>query len=218
MRLVVIGLAVVLGTFCSVGSLARADVSFDFQIQADFELAFLSNTPFNDTDGMTPFMPFQAFGPLTFTLSNDVETESSAEFTNLTGQLDAGTEFYISPNLEFIGGELTNIVRNGSDIVSASVDNLSARWEMVVDPLGTPVRLFTKVGLPFSGDIDDFQNPEGAVISGLDPFEVYLDDGGDGTLVAIGQNRTLTIVPEPGAFALFGVLGIGLLAVMRRRR
>jgi hypothetical protein len=132
--------------------------------------------------------------------------------------LAAGTAFYLSPNLEFIGGDLTNIVRDGSgNVLSASVDNLSMRWEMIVDPLGTPARLFTKVGLPFSGDIDDFQNPEGAVISGLDPFEVYLDDGADGTLVAIGQNRTLTIVPEPGTFALFGILAVGLVAVGLRR-
>ena len=170
---------------------------------------------------MTPFLPFQAFGPLTFSLSDDVAdpTKSTAPFTNVTGQLDAGTAFYISPNLEFIGGDLTNIVRDGGgNILSATVDNLSMRWEMVVDPLGTPARLFTRVGLPFSGDMDDFQNPEGTVISGLAPFEVYLDDGGDGTLVAIGQNRTLTIVPEPGTFALFGILGIGLVAIGVRRR
>lgn len=226
-RLLVVGLGVSALLLGSISSSARADVAIDYNVRADFELAFLSGTPFNPEPGMTPFLPFQAFGPLTFVLDDEVlnPAATTAPFIDVTGQLngfDAITSlnFSLSPDLEFVGGDLTNIVRDGVDnVVSASVQDLSMKWEMIVDPNGQNLRLFTKVGLPFNGDIDDFQNPVGSVISGLDPFEVYLDlGGGDSALVAIGQNRTLTIVPEPSTFVLFGILATGLIVVGIGRR
>ena len=194
-------------------------------VRADFELSFEPNTPpFNmDQNNPTPFQPFQAFGILTFTLSDEVNNPaaSTVPYTNVTGELYATDDsFYISP-VEFLGGSMTNVVRNSGVPVSGTVEDLSMRWEMHVFP-GTPqeLTLFTKVGLPFNGDIPNILDPEGAVIAGPDPFEIFLDDGGAGTLVAMGQNRTLTVVPEPGTFALFGVFALGLVGcgIWRRRR
>ncbi len=226
-RLLVFGWAFSLVVVSSVTSIARADMSFDLDLQADFEFAFLSNTQFNPNPGMTPFLPFQAHGPLTFSLDNEIlnPAATTVPFTNVTGQLDGvdavtGLPFSITPNLEFVGGNLVNIVRDGSDnITSATVENLSMRWQMFVGPPGASVTLFSKVGLPFDGDIANYQEPEGTVISGLDPFEVYLDlGGGESELVAIGRNRTLTVVPEPSTLALFSIMGVGLLAHGLRRR
>ena len=92
----------------------------------------------------------------------------------------------ISPNLGFLGGNLTNIVRDSSGfITSATVEDLSMRWELTGTPGGgCGVRLFTKVGLPFSGDVDGLPVSPGTVIAGADPFEGFLDLGGGASLLA----------------------------------
>ena len=209
----------------------RTDFSFDLAVVADYEFALLSSTPLNPGEGMTPFIPFQAKGVLTFSLDEDAINDPSATtvpFTDVTGVLDGVSPVpflphQISPNLGFLGGNLTNIVRDSSGfITSATVEDLSMLWELTGTPGGGPaVRLFTKVGLPFSGDVDGLPVSPGTVIAGADPFEVFLDlGGGDSLLAVIGQNRTLTVVPEPGTLTLYCLAASGLAAVgvWRRQR
>ena len=110
---------------------ARADVAVPPTVRADFELSFEPNTPpFNmDQNNPTPFQPFQAFGILTFTLSDEVNNPaaSTVPYTNVTGELYATDDsFYISP-VEFLGGSMTNVVRNSGVPVSGTVEDLSMR-------------------------------------------------------------------------------------------
>ena len=209
-----------------VTSVGRADVDFVFDVRADFELSLLGGTTLNP-GAATDFYPFEAYGQLTFSLDDSILTlPTSAPFTGLTGQLDGydailtNQGFSISPNLEFLGGDLTNIVWNGADITSATVSNLTSRWTLVSGQGPTQLNLFTNAGLPFNGDIN-FADPIGESIAGPDPFEIYWDLGGGASeLVATGRNRTLTIVPEPGSLALAGIFATGLVAGgwWRRRR
>ena len=225
------GMLAALIVACSTLPTAHADFTFDLALVADYEFALLSNTPLNPGPGMTPFIPFQAKGVLTFSLHDDVINDLNATtvpFTNVTGMLQGVSPapflpHQISPDLEFLGGNLTNIVRDSNGfITSARVEDLSMRWELTGTPGGGPaVRLFTTVGLPFSGDVDGLPVSPGTVISGADPFEVFLDlGGGDSLLAVIGQNRTLTVVPEPGTLTLYCLAASGLAAVgvWRRRR
>ena len=94
------------------------------------------------------------------------------------------------------------------------------RWEMTGTPGGgNEVRLFTNVGLPFSGNVDGLPVSPGTVIAGADPFEVYLDLGSGASLLAvIGQNRTLTVVPEPCTLTLYCLALGGLAACGAWRR
>ncbi len=225
------GMLATLIIVCGSVSTVRADFSFDLTVVADYEFAFLSNTPLNPDVKMTPFIPFQAKGVLTFSLDEAAINDPGATtvpFTSVTGILNgvspaAFLPHQISPNLEFLGGNLTNIVRDSNGfITSATVEDLSMRWEMTGTPGGgSEVRLFTKVGLPFSGDVDGLPVSPGTVIAGADPFEGYLDLGGGASLLAvIGQNRTLTVVPEPGTLTLYCLAAGGLAAcgAWRRRR
>src|SRR6266850_2087368 len=79
-------------------------------------------------------------GDVTFT----EEMDAHFEFSLLGGTvINPGPTtpfipYVISPDLQFIGGELTNIVRDGSgNVISADVIDLSMRWTMV----GTPYSL-----------------------------------------------------------------------------
>jgi len=216
---------------CGAASTARADITFDVTVVADYEFALLSNTPLNPGPGMTPFIPFQAKGVFTFSLDEVAFHDAGATtipFTNVTGVLDGVSPapflpHQISPNVEFLGGSLTNVVRDINGLITAAdVEDLSMRWEMVGTPGGgSEVRIFTTVGLPFSGHVSGLPFPHGTVIAGPDPFEGYLDLGGGASLLAvIGQNRTLTVVPEPGTLTLCCV-ALGSMAAFgawRRRR
>jgi hypothetical protein len=196
---------------------AKAEfLSFTQTVVADFEFSLLGNTPLNNGPA-TPFIPFQAIGSLTFQLDpslNDPGRPTTVPFTNLTGHIEGVSPapflpYTISPDVEFLGGQLTDIVRDlNGEVVSANIKDLSARWEMI-GPGG--LRLFTKVGLPFNGVISSLPLAMGTVIGGAADFEVFLDDGGSNPLVVIGRNRTLTVVPEPSGAAL---LGLGSLALM----
>lgn len=215
---------------CAVAALlapgiAKAEVlSFTQTVVADFEFSLLGNTILNPGPTID-FIPFQAIGQLTFTLDaslNDPSQPTTVPFTNLTGHLDGVSPppflpFVISPNVEFLGGELTNIVRDGNgDVISADIKDLSARWDMVTPSM----RLYTKVGLPFSAHITSLPFNYGAILAGPAPFEVYLDMGGTAPdpLVVMGRNRTLRVVPEPGSLALFGLGALGVLGLARRGR
>ena len=166
---------------------------------------------------------------------------STVPFTNVTGQLQ-GTPpsppnllpHFISPNVMFVGGDLTNIVRDMSgEVLSAKVDNLEMQWEFVGLP-GSDldgVQLVTggsaldpNSNLPFFGDVNGIPFVLGDVIMGpdvVDPnlgdeaFEVFLP--GFPTPVVLGRNRTLTVVPEPASFTVFGIGAIAMLLARRPR-
>jgi hypothetical protein len=207
-------------------SLVRAgSLTFTERFVANFEFQLLGGTMINPGP-TTPFIPFEAVGNLTFGVDPSLNNPSATTvpFTNVTGSLNgvfpAGfLPYTISPDLQFLGGELTNIVRdNSGNVISADVSDLSMRWDMV----GTPANLtlFTKDGLPFDGAITSIPFAAGTVLSGAADFNVYLDNGGSDPLVVIGRDRTLTAVPEPGSLTLAGaaVLIVGTLITRRRRQ
>jgi MYXO-CTERM domain-containing protein len=207
------------------GVVSAESVRFSQDLVADYEFSLVGGTAINPGP-TTPFIPFQARGVLTFELDpslNDSGRPTTVPFVNVTGTLlgvfpAAFLPHVISPDVEFLGGVLTNIVRDSNgEVTSANVQDLSMRWELVGTPLN--IRLFTKVGLPSDGAVTSIPFAEGTVLAGAAEFEVFLDDGGSDPLVAMGRNRTLTSVPEPSAAALAGMAALTLgLAAARRRR
>lgn len=201
--------------------------TFTRRVVADFEFSLVAGTPFNPGPVDTPFIPFQAIGDLTFELDpaiNDPSAPTTVPFLDATGVLQ-GTKptdfgpFTISPNVAFLGGELTDIVRDGSgEVISANVRGLLMEWELVGPAFG---RLYGTAGLNFDADGVTIPFAYGTILSGPLPFDVYADDGDGDTsndiLVAIGRNRTLRVVPEPHSAALLALGAAGLLAVVRRR-
>jgi hypothetical protein len=215
--------------FLALPAIARAEsTTFTRTIVADFEFSLVAGTDFNPGPVDSPFIAFQAVGDLTFQLDaslNDPSLPTTVPFLNATGvlqgtmPLDFGP-FTISPNVAFLGGELTNIVRDGSgEVISADVRDLLMEWELIGPGFG---RLYGKVGLDFDADGVSIPFADGTLLYGPTPFDVYSDDG-DGdlsndVLVAIGRNRTLRVVPEPSSAALLALGAAGSLAVARRRR
>lgn len=217
----------VLAALACFPALAHAGgVTFTETFVADFEFSLVGHTDINPGD-TTPFIPFQAIGNLTFTLDpsiNDPSHPTTVQFTAVTGSLSGVSPpgflpYVISPNLEFIGGALTNIGRDaGGNVISGNIVDLSSRWTMV----GTPgnLTLFTKDGLPFDATITSIPFAYGTTLVGAADFNVYLDNGGSDPLVVIGRNRVLTAVPEPNSAVLGGLamLGLGTMMVRRRNR
>lgn len=215
---------------CVLPGLARGEVvSFAENFVADFEFSFPAGSPLNPNGaGATPFIPFQAAGILQFTIDpsiNDPSHPTTVAITGFTGSLDGVSPagflpYSIDPNVSFVGGSLTNIVRDaGGEVVSADITGLSAYWELLAPGL----RLYGDSPLVFDGHIGGLPLNSGDVIAGPDPFNVFLDTGhglGGDPLFAIGQNRTLTArpVPEPGSLALLALGAAPLLALARRRR
>ena len=214
---------------CVPGLVRAADLTFTQNFVANFEFDVLGGTPINP-GGDTGFQPYEAVGALTFTLDpslNDPSQPTTVPFTNATGVLNGVypsslLPYTISPDVQFIGGDLTNIVRDGNgNVISANVSDLSMRWDLVA--AGGALTLFTEDGLPFNsqGPITSLPFANGTVLAGPAPFNVYLDDPALGDpLVAIGQNRTLTAVPEPTSaiIAGLGALTMGVVAACRRKR
>ncbi len=210
------------------GLVRASDLTFTETFIANFEFQLLGGTPIN-SGPTTPFIPFEAIGSLTFTLDpslNDPSQPTTVPFTNVTGLLNGVPPsppmflpFTISPDVQFLGGDLTNIVRDGSgNVISANVTDLSMRWDLVGG--GGALTLFTLDGLPFNsvGPVSSLPFSYGTVLAGPDPFNVYLDEGGTNVVVVIGRNRTLTAVPEPTSAIMAGLATLALGAVVTRRR
>jgi hypothetical protein len=188
-----------------VPSFARAaDLTFSQYFIADFEFDVLGNTPINP-GGDTGFQPYQAAGYLTFTLDpslNHPSQPTTVPFTSVTGTLDGVypqslLPYTISP-VQFVGGDLTNIVRDGSgNVIGGNVSGLSMTWDLIAD--GGALTLFTTDGLPFDGSITSIPFSYGTVLARAAQFNVYLDVDGTNVLVALGDDRTLTAVPEPAS-------------------
>jgi hypothetical protein len=230
-RTTMLRLTLLLGLICPLilPAVVRADpTTFTVEVQADFELSLLGHTPLNPGD-TTPFMPFRAVGDFTFTLDPSLNdpTATTVPFSNVTGVLQGvppslavTLPYTLSPDLQFLGGDLTNIVRDGSGhVVSADVSDLSMRWDLIGTGPSFPVTLYTQVGLPFGATGVTIPFALGTVLEGDAPFNIDLDAGNPATdpLVAIGRDRTLRVVPEPSSFALFGLGLAGIRCLARRR-
>jgi len=204
------------------GLVRAADLTFTQDFIANFEFNVL------DANGNpTSWQPYEAAGALTFTLSpllNDPSQPTTVAFTGVSGTLNGVypsslLPFTISPDVQFIGGDLTNIARDGSgNVISADVSNLSSNWDLVAD--NGALTLFTTDGLPFNsvGPITSLPFADGTVLAGPDQFNVYLDEGGTNVLVALGRDRTLTAVPEPTSAVLAGMAALTIGAIVARRR
>jgi hypothetical protein len=185
------------------------NVTFTQDFVANFDFDLLGGTSINPGPG-TGYLPYQADGSITFTLDTTTLTDPSQTTIAITNAVGSFTgvpplwlgPYSISPNIQFIGGELTNIVRDGSGtITSADVTDLSMQWELVAG--GGAVVIYSDGGLPFSGTVHSIPFTDGDVISGPDPVAGILP--GTSTIVAYVENRTLTAVPEPGSAIPAGI-------------
>ena len=206
---------------------AHASATFESQVIANFEFNLLSSGPLGGAGFPEDvFIPFQARGTFSFELDDalDDPAATTAAFVSVTGTLDgvspaAFLPFEIRP-IEFLSGSLTNIERDGGgNVTSADVEGLSMEWEMLAAPSGNAIRLYTRGGLPFDGQIDSIPFSEGTTLAGPDEFEGFLETGNgvNDPLAIIGRNRTLTVVPEPTSLAILGT-AFGLIAFFGRRR
>ena len=227
----------------SMASLAHAaPTSFTIPLRANYEFNILGETPINPGPE-TGYIPFVALGEFTFELDpsiNDPGKPATVPFVHVTGKLQgtAPVQFlphYITPNVRFVGGELTDITRDASgNVLSAQVKNLQMQWEMVGEAPGplAGVRIVSggsdfdpNGSMPFDGAVHGLPFSLGDVIQGPDVgfgtnenFYGYLGDV-TGPHVVNGRQRTLTVVPEPTSVGLPGLLCIASAFgnVMRRR-
>jgi hypothetical protein len=196
--------------FLSPGFVHAGDVTFTQNVIADFQFDLLGGTPINP-GGDTGFQPYEAAGALSFTLDSAINdpNHTTVAFTNATGTLNGVfptslLPYTISPDVQFIGGDLTNIVRDvNGNVISGDVSGLSMRWDLIA--FGGGLTLYTLDGLPFDGAITSIPFSSGNVLSGAAQFNVYFNDGGVDVLVAYGEDRILTVVPEPASGILAGI-------------
>jgi PEP-CTERM motif len=202
----------------SPGLVQASSLTFTETFLANFEFDVLGGTPINPGPA-SGFQPYAAIGSLTFTFDsslNDPSQPTTVPITDVTGTLNglypsSLVPFTISPDRQFLSGDLTDIVRDSSgNVISANVSDLAMQWDLVA--FGGGLTLFTKDagGLPFDGAITSIPFSYGTVLAGAAQFNVYFDSGGTDYLVAYGEDRTLTAVPEPSAILLLALGAIGL--------
>ena len=103
-------------------------------------------------------------------------------------------------------------------VIGGNVSGLSMTWDLIA--AGGALTLFTTEGLPFDGSITSIPFSYGTVLAGAAQFNVYLNVDGTNVLVALGEDRTLTAVPEPASITLAGVAALtaGVIVLARRRK
>ncbi len=198
---------------------------FDVKFRANFQFNILSNGPLGPVAGSLrlptdTFLDYMAMGSIKFTLDDSDTSINSAKFTDAKGAFVGVVPdfpYTIDPNLQFVGGSLENIVRNGAnEIISADVKDLAMRWNLTAFPgSGSEANLFSLEPLLFSGAVTGIPFAVGNVLTGPPGAQgAYLNDGTQNILAAYVQNRTLTVVPEPTTIA---ILGFGLAGLLMRR-
>jgi hypothetical protein len=222
------GIAFCLAFSCQI---SNAAIVFTNHMHARFDFEVV-NGPLAGLVPVGTVLNFAAKGNLTFTLADGPPNATALDFTNVTGTLTGIApaeflDFTMTPETQFGGGKLVNIVRDGlGSITSGKVENLRMLWEMNATPAilgGAPVRLYTKEFLPFNGIVGGTPFLVGNILAGAADFGVYLDtrSGDNDPLAVIGRNRILEVtaaVPEPNSVGVFTILGLGLVATRWRRR
>ncbi len=204
---------------------ARGALVFEAPVVAQFDVLFYSSGPLAAVAAgagipLDTQIAAEARGVVQFTIDDITAGTTTASFQNAVsvGRLQGvvpGDFFSISPNVQFVGGTLTNIQQSGGIVTSADVSNLEMVWDMeLVLPAGA-ARLVSAAPLPFSGTVSGVPFSIGDQIAGPFPGPVdgLLDLGGgnlDPNPAISVSNRTLTIVPEPsfGVATVFGLFGI----------
>ena len=122
--------------------------------------------------------------------------------------------------MQFLGGDLTNIVRDGNgNVIAGDVSDLSMRWNLIAfgsalkrSSRWTGCRSTVSLLRSRSRVVMCCRGPPGSMCISI--------IGGTDILVAYGEDRTLTAtaVPEPTSAVLAGLAVIIVAAVGRKRR
>src|SRR5262245_60814797 len=109
------------------GGVRAGDVTFTQDFVANFDFDLLGGTSINPGPD-TGYLPYEAVGSISFTLDSAINdpSQTTVAITNAVGSFTGVPPLWlgpysISPNIQFLGGDLTNIVRDGGHITSADV-------------------------------------------------------------------------------------------------
>lgn len=225
--LAVLATVVCLG-FCS--SL-KAAIVFETEVEAQFDVLFYADGPLGDAVAAEGFptdvpIPAKARGFMRFEIEDITSSTTEADILGAVslGRLigfDPGPFFSISPNVEFIGGTLTNIVQTNGAVTSATVNNLEMIWDMELTLPSASARVVSESGLGFSGDVTGIPYLDGDTLVGPDGESVdgLLDLGNgefDANPAIAVSNRRMIAVPEPSAGILL-LASFGSAILYRRR-
>ena len=185
------------------GLVHAGDLTFTQSFVANFDFDVLGGTPINPGPA-TGFQPYEAIGALTFTLDSSINdpSQTTVPFTNVTGTLNGVypsslVPYTISPDVQFIGGDLTNIVRNGSgNVISADVSDLSMRWDLIA--FGGGLNAFHARWFAIRRFHHIHSVLVNTVLSGASQFNVYLDYGGTDTTGGIWGESNPDRCPRAG--------------------